>query len=148
MGANFIETDLKNILPFKKLDVTLEYILSAEKPPFRTFTEIQKEINWEASTKELAELLYKLEKDGYIRTDIPAGTKNYWSTFEGRFFMAETGGYLNQIQIDYNKRLNADRNENRKWSNDYWLVRGTWAAGIAGGLLFLMEIVKFFFPRC
>jgi hypothetical protein len=59
--------------------------------------------------------------------------------------MAEYGGYMKKIQIDYLRKVRDDQNENRKLLNDVRLIRATWTAGIAGFLLFLMEIVKFFF---
>ena len=37
MPKNFIETDLKNLLPFKQLDMVLEHIINVEQPPFRRF---------------------------------------------------------------------------------------------------------------
>ena len=50
---------------------------------------------------------------------------------------------MQQIQIEYNKRLDDAQDKGLKRRNELFLIRGTWAAGIAGGLLFLMEIVKF-----
>lgn len=131
----FIETDIKDLWPLKKLDETLKYLLQVDTPPFRTFAEIQKELAFEADSKDLDEILLKLEKDGYIRKEIRASNKiaEYWSTFEGRFFMTETGGYLEKIQDDYQNskvameekkltleqiRSTIDTNENVSKTND------------------------------
>lgn len=102
--------------------------------------------NFDVDYGLLTEILVKLEKDGYLRLylgdvqlpnqklkDVPF----YVLTIEGELFI-EKGKYTQ-------KMINDDRNESRRWSNDYWLIRGTWAAGIAGIFLFLMEVVKFFF---
>lgn len=147
--SGFLETNLRDILPFKKIDDVLRYLLNADNPPFRLFSEIQKGVNWEAETKELMEILDKLERDGYIRTEIGSDSiKRYYSTFDGRFFMTQSDGYMKKIETDYQARIRADQNENRKWSNDEKLIRVTRLAGIAGGLLFLMEVVKFVYQIC
>lgn len=146
MSANFIHTDLKNILPFKKLDVVLQYILDANKPPFRRISEIQKQINFESDSKELIEILDKLVKDGYVKEDPDVNNgSRYLSTFEGRIFMAEHGGYIKMIENDYLKTIRDDQTENRKVKNELRLIRVTRLAGIAGLLLFLMEVVKFLY---
>lgn len=89
------------------------------------------------------EVLIKLEKDGFLRHELdkgtiaslPSGTKYYYLTIEGRIFN-KAGAYFM-----------AARNEMRRGRNERRLMRGTWAAGIAGFLLFVMEVVKYFCPR-
>ena len=102
----------------QQLDNTLWVILNAQKPPFLYGADIKDAAKLE--TKTLFEILHKLEKDGFIRSqveDIGLKLTRHYSTYEGRVFFYRDGGYTNkeaqrriifeQSKID--KQLQADQ---------------------------------------
>jgi DNA-binding PadR family transcriptional regulator len=142
--VGFIETDAKDLWPLKKLDEVLKYLLAANQPMHRTFTEIQKELPFETDSKDLYEILGKLEKDGYIDSEIRESNqiKEYRSTFDGRYFITETGGYLEKNQKDYQirKKVKDDASYQLKYQSRSLIAIA--AAGVGTCGLLIWEILK------
>jgi len=126
----------ENLTPIEKLDNMLMYFVNMDMPPFKTDAEIMKELNITRS-KEMFEIFHKLEKDGFIKSEVlPVHGRNttvYSSTFDGRLFNLN-GGYAQQ---DADNSI-ANRNERIQ---TLLLTYGTAAAGIYG----FFEIAKWFF---
>ena len=121
------QIDVKDILPQKQLNIVLQYILDANKPPYRTDGEIKEGISFVADYKLLSEILHKLEKDGYIRNAVPNpfATANYCSTFDGRFFLNEKGGYIQQLEDERLQRIINETDESTRKANEVRMVK--WA---------------------
>jgi hypothetical protein len=140
----FIETDAKEIWPLKKLDEVLKYLLNVNQPLHRTFDEIQKGLPFESDSKDLNEILGKLEKDGYIESEIRSSDsiRQFRSTFDGRYFITETGGYLAKNQKDYQirKKILSDANYQLKYQSRSLIAIAAAAVGTCG--LLLWEILK------
>jgi|SRR5450432_937686 len=150
MNEGFAETDARALWPVKKLDEVLKYMLAADQPMHRTFAEIQKEIPFESDSKDLNEILGKLEKDGYIESEIRESNllREYRSTFDGRFFIIETGGYLKSVLKAYrdNKRLElVEIRQDRMAKRLFW-INFFVAVGTVG--LLIWEIVQHFLKKC
>lgn len=143
---DFIETDLKEIWPLKKLDETLQYLLDADQPALRQFTDIQKGIGWEADSKDLYEILEKLELDGYVKSEIREsnGIREYKSTFDGRFFKVETGGYLEKIQDEYQERKKQEADASYQLRYQSRSLAAVLLAGIGACALVIWEMFEFF----
>jgi hypothetical protein len=146
----FIETDVKDLLPLKKLDETLKYLLDASKPTDRTPTQVQKDVSFEADLKEINEILEKLVKDGYVVTETNHLTMatQYRSTFDGRYFITETGGYLERAKDDYRQRARVGIRNRQDQLNQKLLTFGAIWAAAAGTALVIWEVVEYFLKKC
>lgn len=94
---------------YNKIDNVLEYICNVQQPPFRTGGEISKDLKFDQNSKELFEILWKLEDEKFIHSELDANNiKKYFSTFNGRLFL-KNNGYKgrNKEIIRQRKRLNA-----------------------------------------
>jgi hypothetical protein len=81
---------------FEKIDQVLKYICDADRPPFRTDGEIYKDCGFDQNSKELIEILFKLESEKYVQTGLNSSNiKLYYSTFDGRNFI-NNGGFASQ----------------------------------------------------
>ncbi len=77
---------------YKRIDEVLKYICNANQPPFRTDGEISKDLNFDQNFKELSEILFKLERENFIRSEIDnTNIKRYYSTFDGQIFKTQNG---------------------------------------------------------
>jgi hypothetical protein len=71
----------------------------------------------------------------------------YFSTFDGRVFLLETGGYMKKQEFEYLKNNRFEHFEKRRKSYENKLIFGTWTAGIACILLFAIEFIKCFLVK-
>ena len=139
---------MKSKTPFDKIDSILEYICKANNPPYRTDGQIYKDNVFDNNSKELFEILLKLEKDNYIEKQIGSeNTSKYYSTFDGRMFLAK-GAYKQTQSEEEQKRAELERIEKFTKRNNSFLTYGTvFGSIIALGLLFL-EILKYLSCGC
>jgi hypothetical protein len=129
---------------FDKIDMVLKYICKADKPPFRKDGDIYKDLGFDNNSKELIEILLKLEKDKYVHSEIDPSDniKKYFSTFDGRFFLTE-GAYKQEFLDKEQKRKNIERIERITNRNNCFLTYGTIAGSIIALALLILEIIKF-----
>lgn len=138
-SMGFIDTDIKDLLPLKKLDESLKYLLNNEG--YKNFKEINEGAYLNTTDVDIEEIVEKLEKDGFVvkSKDFQA----YRATFEGRFFMTNTEGYLKKIQAEYQVRK-------KKISDDNYQLRYQWRslvavsfAGFGATALVVWEIIQY-----
>ena len=100
------------LTPIEKIDSVLNFMLSANNPPFITFSEIldSMQLQFKCEQKELAEILHTLEKDGHIFSEESNKIREYKSTFYGRMF-ALKGGYHGAISRQNDGNIRADKIE-------------------------------------
>lgn len=144
---------MQDVQPYVKLDTVLSII--ANRPFGITYegiktilNEMKDNLHRDLYLADLPLILDKLESDKYLVKnqkevrDFATNAFKYYeiqykTTFDGKMFHLDEG---------YTKKYITNvKEEALRRSNDYWMVRGTWAAGIAAFLLFLMEIVKFLY---
>lgn len=96
-------SEIKKHNNVEKLDNVLEYICKMDMPPFRTDGEICNDLGYLQNSKQLHEILDKLEKDGNIRSEVNIkGIKQYYSTFDGQLLL-ENGRYKGFYLKNYSK---------------------------------------------
>ena len=90
----------------EKIDKVLDLIIKCEQPPKMNSTQIKEKLRIEISTKELIEILDKLDKDKYVIKEIQGDNiAYYFSSFEGRLFL-QTGGYKSLLKSNLIKSRN------------------------------------------
>jgi len=131
---------MKELTLTQRLDAVLKFINTEEDP--------QQLIKFYQSTPknqlELAEILEKLEKDGFIKRVFTSNTNTFKNTptVEGRFFIGyEKRRILDEDMISKisRKEIADDRYRDR-------LLYATWCAGIAAVLLLLWQVWIWFYP--
>ena len=126
--------------PFDKIDSILSYICNADQPPYRTFGEVYKDNGYENNSKELIEILLKLEKDKYVHTELNSeNIKRYYSTFDGRMFLAKSA--YKQQKLDEEKEKNQIK-EIQKIQLYLTIILAIGAA--VASVYYLIEIIKSF----
>jgi DNA-binding PadR family transcriptional regulator len=143
---------LENLKPIEKIDFVLRYFIEMDNPPNRTDEEIKKDLNLE-TTKELFEILHRLEKDGYIVSEIMPryghNVRVYSSTFDGRTFQGRGGYQAKALRNEATYRLELIETSRRRSLDDHLeantnrLNRLTLYLAIGTGALALIEITKF-----
>jgi len=128
---------------FEKIDQILKYICNADTPPFRTDGEIYKDNGFNNNSKELFEILLRLEMDKYVYTTVdPNNFKRYYSTFDGRIFLAK-GAYKQQQLDEEQKRTELSRIERITNRNNTFLTYGTIFGSVVALGLLILEILKY-----
>jgi len=134
---------MTNTNTFDKIDQVLKYICNADRPPFRTDGEIYKDNGFDNNSKELIEILLKLEKDNYVHTELDSFEyKRYYSTFEGRMFLAK-GAYKQQHLDRKQKRKELSQIEKTTYTNNTILTYGTIFGSVVALGLLVLEICKY-----
>ena len=134
--------------PFEKIDLVLKYICNADRPPFRTDGEIYKDNGFDNNSKELIEILLKLERDKYVHTEINSqNIKQYYSTFDGRLFLVK-GAYRQQQLDEEQKRVDLKRLESITNRNNEILTFGTIFGSLVALGLLIIEIIKYCSCSC
>lgn len=148
--------------PVDKLDFVLDYFVNMNNPPFKTDAEIAKELKFEL-TKEMFEIMHKLEKDGYITSDIISrygqNITIYGSTFDGRLFYLNCGYNAKalaaaadkeqqKLEIDRLKFVDISSDQNQKTLNKLTnrLAWATWFAFVAAICLLGWQIYSYYHP--
>lgn len=127
---------------FDKIDQVLKYICNADRPPFRTDGEIYQDCGFDQNSKELIEILLKLERDKYVHTEPNSNNTKYYSTFDGRMFLAK-GAYKQQQLDEEQKRIDINRIEKVTNRNNTILTYGTIFGSLVALGLLILEILKF-----
>jgi len=97
----------------EKIDTILNIVLNCEKQTIMSHYDIStelKSLKIDISNKEVYEILHKLEKDDFIKSEINEHLNRliyYSSTFGGRFFR-DNGGYKSQ-QKSYKRKIIKDK---------------------------------------
>jgi len=138
---------MKGKTPFDKIDTILEYICKADNPPFRTDGQIYKDNGFDNNSKELFEILLKLEKDNYIDKQIGSPNSKYYSTFEGQMFLTKGAYKQNQSEEEQN-RAKINRIEKITIRNNNVLTYGTVCGSLIAFLLLFLEIFKYLSCEC
>jgi len=153
---------MENLTAIQKLDLLLEYFIKMDTPPFKTDDEIFNELKPE-STKEMFEIMHKLEREGYISTSILSikgqDETVYGSTFDGRLFYL-AGGYnaksladaadaeQQRLEINRLRSVDASNDQNQKTLNKLTnrLSWATWFAFGAAMALLIWSIYSYYHP--
>jgi hypothetical protein len=129
---------------FDKIDNVLKYLYknSGNNPTLREIETGVKKVG-EINIGEVRDILLKLKEDKMVYCEYLGNLNHEYNdngkfliTFKGKFFYETVGSFRKQATNDALA-------ESQKGNRELMLIRGTWAAGIAGALLFLMEVVKF-----
>ena len=126
------------LTPVQKLDEVLLHLNTSDKPPKRTSLEIQNELKAKGiviETKELFEMLYKLQEDKHCYIEMGFGNiAYYWSTFSGQL-IGKKGGYEKQEKRKHYREVYDN-------IQTFVLTVGSVLAGVGTILLFIVEVYK------
>jgi len=143
----------------EKIDMVLRYVVNIPSRELLTRDQIASNMDAVTYEKEITEILLKLHKDGFIYTPNELGTGYFYSNFDGRMFV-QNGGYEAKALKDANEASWKQSEIDRRRTLDDLLAsnstdlnvltsrmaKATLFAGIAGLLLFLWQIVLWYFP--
>ncbi|MEJ7680034.1 MAG: hypothetical protein WKG06_19680 [Segetibacter sp.] len=142
----------RNYTSFEKLDTILNLFDFDDEIGGIPFHKVLKSPSHSMGHKATQSILFKLEKDDYLRTVIfdndvlgvgVPPEKYYYLTIEGSI-LKDTGGYVQKEKERLMELFAMEQEKQLRKRNDKRLIAATWGAAIGATLIVIWDIIKTF----